>query len=216
MPALTLLSVNLGVRTEAAWAELGWSGIDKRPASGRLHLTELGLAGDGIADTRHHGGADKAVYAYACEDAAWWESELDQPIRAGGLGENLTTEGLDITGAVIGERWAIGTAVLQVCQPRTPCRTFAGFRGVPDLIRRFTERAWPGAYLRVVQAGDVGAGDPVTVLDRPGHGVTVGEVFRAVNSDPSLLPRLLEAPELPAALREKAKRRVSGSRTPAR
>jgi MOSC domain-containing protein YiiM len=115
-----------------------------------------------------------------------------------------------VTGAVIGEQWAIGSALLQVTKPRTPCTTFAGFWGVPDLIKRFTVRATPGAYLRVLREGEVGAGDPVEVVDRPAHGVTIGEVFRAMNLEPDLLPRLLDAPDLPEPIRQKARRRLAG------
>ncbi|MER7460203.1 MOSC domain-containing protein [Micromonospora sp. NPDC126480] len=206
-----VISVNLGIVTEAEWAgdASGRSGIDKRPADGRVHVHGEGLAGDFIGERAHHGGPDKAVYAYAEEDAAWWAAELGRRVAPGAFGENLTTRAVDVTGAVIGERWAIGSAVLQVSMPRTPCTTFAGFWGVPDLIKRFTVRARPGAYLRVLGEGEIGAGDRVEVLDRPAHGVTVGEVFRALNLEPELLPRLLHAEELPERVREKARRRVA-------
>jgi MOSC domain-containing protein YiiM len=204
-------AVNLGVVTEAEWAgdASGRSGIDKRPVDGPVLVHAGGLAGDFIAERAHHGGPDKAVYAYAEEDALWWAGELGRSIRPGGFGENLTTYAVDVTGAVIGEEWMIGTAVLQVTMPRTPCTTFAGFWGVPDLIRRFTVRATPGAYLRVLQEGEVGAGDPVEVVDRPAHGVTIGEVFRATSLEPELLPRLLDVEDLPARIREKVRRRLA-------
>ncbi|WP_410811380.1 MOSC domain-containing protein [Micromonospora sp. 067-2] len=203
-------AVNLGVVTEAQWAgdASGRSGIDKRPVDGPVLVRAGGLAGDFIAERAHHGGPDKAVYAYAEEDALWWAGELDRSIRSGGFGENLTTYAVDVTGAVIGEQWMVGTAVLQVTMPRTPCTTFAGFWGVRDLIRRFTVRATPGAYLRVLREGEVGAGDPVEVLDRPAHGVTIGEVFRARTLEPELLPRLLDADDLPEQIRENARRRL--------
>jgi MOSC domain-containing protein YiiM len=208
-----LISVNVGVRTVASWAsEAGYTGIDKRPAAQRVRLTPDGVVGDVIGDRRHHGGVDQAVYAYAAEDAQWWEAEMGCGIPPGSFGENLTTSGVDVTGAVVGERWAIGGALLEVCQPRIPCGTFAGFWGEPDLVKRFTAHGAPGAYLRVLSAGEVGAGDPVTIAHRPAHGVTIGEVFRS-NTDASLLPRLLLAPELPEKVREKAARRLA--RTPA-
>ncbi|WP_328419358.1 MOSC domain-containing protein [Micromonospora sp. NBC_00389] len=204
-------AVNLGVVTEAEWAgdASGRSGIDKRPVDGPVPLLAGGLVGDFIAERAHHGGPDKAVYAYAEEDAAWWSAEIGRAVRPGGFGENLTTYAVDVTGAVIGEQWAIGTAVLQVTMPRTPCTTFAGFWGMPDLIRRFTVRATPGAYLRVLREGEVGAGDPVEVVERPAHGVTIGEVFRATSLEPELLPRLLDAEDLPVAIRKKARRRLA-------
>ncbi|MFJ6199672.1 MOSC domain-containing protein [Micromonospora sp. NPDC092111] len=207
-------AVNLGVVTEAAWAggASGRSGIDKRPVDGPVLLRADGVAGDFIGERAHHGGPDQAVYAYAEEDAGWWSAELGRAIGPGGFGENLTTWAVDVTGAVIGERWAVGSALLQVTKPRTPCTTFAGFWGVPDLIKRFTARAAPGAYLRVLRDGEVGTGDPVEVVDRPAHGVTIGEVFRATSLEPELLPRLLTAPELPEPLLEKVRRRLAGSR----
>ncbi|MGN9918859.1 MOSC domain-containing protein [Micromonospora palomenae] len=209
-----LAAVNLGVVTEAEWAgdASGRTGIDKRPVDGPVLLRADGVAGDFIGERAHHGGPDQAVYAYAGEDAEWWSAELGRIVPPGGFGENLTTSAVDVTGAVIGELWAIGSAVLQVTKPRTPCTTFAGFWGVPDLIKRFTVRAAPGAYLRVLREGEVGAGDPVEVVDRPAHGVTIGEVFRAMNLEPELLPRLLDAAELPEPVREKVRRRVAGTR----
>ncbi|MEV0329854.1 MOSC domain-containing protein [Micromonospora echinospora] len=205
-----VISVNLAVVTEAEWAgdASGRSGIDKRPAVGRVPIRFDGVVGDFIAERAHHGGPDQAVYAYATEDAGWWAAELDRAVPPGRFGENLTTLGVDVTGAVIGEQWAIGSALLQVTKPRTPCRTFAGFWGVPDLIKRFAARAAPGAYLRVLREGEVGADDRVEVRDRPAHGVTIGEVFRALHGEPELLPRLLDAPGLPEPIREKVRRRL--------
>ncbi|MEU7845339.1 MOSC domain-containing protein [Micromonospora sp. NPDC049114] len=204
-------AVNLGIVTEAAWAgdASGRSGIDKRSVDGPVAVLAGGLAGDFIGERSVHGGPDKAVYAYAEEDAAWWSAEIGRSIRSGGFGENLTTYAVDVTGAVIGEQWAVGTALLQVTMPRTPCTTFAGFWGVPDLIRRFTVRASPGAYLRVLREGEVGAGDPVEVVERPTHGVTIGEVFRATSLEPELLPRLLDADDLPEPIRDKVRRRLA-------
>ncbi|MFC0002714.1 MOSC domain-containing protein [Micromonospora siamensis] len=209
-----LAAVNLGTVTEAEWAgdASGRSGIDKRPADGPVPVRRDGLVGDFIAERAHHGGLDQAVYAYAEEDAGWWAAELGRAVPAGAFGENLTTYAVDVTGAVIGEQWAVGSALLQVTKPRTPCTTFAGFWGVPDLIKRFTVRALPGAYLRVLREGEFGPGDPVEVVERPAHGVTIGEVFRAMSLEPELLPRLVEATELPEQLREKARRRLAGTR----
>lgn len=207
----SVLSVNVGVVTHAAWARdaSGRSGIDKRPVSGRIRVRADGVEGDFIGDTSAHGGVDKAVYAYAREDALWWERELDRTIGPGGFGENLTLTGVDVTGAVIGERWAVGTAVLEVSLPRTPCATFAGFWGVPDLVKRFTARGTPGAYLRVVRDGEVEAGDPLEVTYRPAHGVTIGETFRILTGAPESLPLLLEVPELPEYVRDRVRRRLA-------
>jgi MOSC domain-containing protein YiiM len=185
------------------------TGIDKRPADGPVRLGRLGVDGDTICDTANHGGADQAVYAYAAEDTAWWQAQLAGELRfslgAGALGENLTVSGVAVTDAVVGELWQIGSALLQVSVPRIPCSTFAAFWQVDRLVRRFTEAARPGAYLRVLIEGEVQAGDVVTVLDRPGHGLTIGETFRALTGDRSLAPKLLTAPELPAAVHDKAR-----------
>lgn len=208
-----LVSVNLGTRRITTYADGpgGQSGIDKRPTAGRVEVSAAGVAGDYIGNRRVHGDADKAAYAYAREDAAWWSDELGRHVGPGMVGENLSTEGMDVTGAVVGERWAIGSALLEVSQPRIPCATFAGFWDVPDLIKRFTARARPGAYLRVVRAGEVGAGDSIHVVHRPGHAVTIGETFRALTTEPGLLPRLLDVPELPARMRERITRRVAAT-----
>jgi MOSC domain-containing protein YiiM len=182
------------------------TGIDKRPASGRVAVRDDQVMGDHIVDVRHHGGPDQAVYAYAREDAAWWADELGRDLPPGSFGENFSTEGVDVTRALIGERWAIGSAVFEVSCPRIPCRVFAGFWDVPDLIKRFTARARPGAYLRILTEGEVGAGDAIQVVHRPDHGLTIGETFRAITGERSLVPRLLDAPELPEKHRERAQK----------
>jgi len=202
-----LVSVNLAQVMVATWKQdVGHTGIDKRPASGRVGVFDHHVDGDTIADRSVHGGPDQAVYAYAREDAAWWSAHLGRDVTLGAFGENFSTSGLDVTGAVIGERWAIGSAVFEVSVPRLPCRTFAGFWDVPHLIKRFTEVGRPGAYLRIAVEGDVGAGDSIEVVHRPAHSVTIGETFRALTGDRSLAPRLLEARELPAETRERARR----------
>lgn len=157
----------------------GRTGIDKRPVDGPVLLTAAGVQGDTICETKHHGGPDQAVYAYATEDLAFWTAELGQEFRPGGVGENLTVSGVDCTGAVLGERWRVGDAVLQVRSCRTPCRVFAGLRAVPDLVKRFIAAGRPGAYLAVERQGLVRAGDTVELLDRPDHGVTVADLMAA-------------------------------------
>jgi MOSC domain-containing protein YiiM len=192
------------------------TGIDKRPAAGPVAVRRLGLTGDSICDTANHGGVDQAVYAYAEEDADWWQAqlaaELSFRLRPGAFGENLTTRGLDITGAVIGERWRIGSTILQVSVPRIPCSTFAAFWKVDRLVRRFTEAGRSGAYLRVLTEGELSAGDHITVLDRPSHGLTIGQTFRAMTGDRTLLDRLLLAPELPDGVHEWAQRQAANAR----
>ncbi|WP_018685778.1 MOSC domain-containing protein [Actinokineospora enzanensis] len=208
---MQLLSVNIAtVRTDAWAGRVGRTGIDKRPVTGPVQATEAGLAGDTICDTKHHGGVDRAAYAYAEEDQRWWSTELGRPVSPGSFGENLTTSGLDITGARIGEHWAIGTAVFEVRGPRTPCRVFAGFWDVPDLIHRFLARGWPGAYLRVLQAGEVTAGDPITVIHRPDHDIDLGTALRALTTTPDLLARLRPVVDLlPEDAGRKVRKRLS-------
>lgn len=208
----TLAALNVGrVRTGPGYPAIG-SAIDKRPVEGRVRLTVAGVDGDTQADQRVHGGADQAVYAYAVEDLRWWAGQLAAELTSGPhpgqFGENLTTIGADVTGAVVGERWRVGTAELQVSSPRIPCQTFAGWMGVRGWVKRFTDAGRPGAYLRVVVDGECGMGDDIVVLSRPAHGVTIADVFAATMGDPSLLPRVVAAPELPERLRAKLAARL--------
>ncbi|MBD9733941.1 MOSC domain-containing protein [Streptomyces sp. H28] len=214
---MRLLSVNLGRPRAVAYTSQpdGLTGIDKRPVDGPVRVSApgpkgiggSGLAGDAVCETRHHGGDDQAVYAVAREDLDEWERTLGRALPDGSFGENLTTEGVDVSGALIGERWGIGEqVVLEVTSGRIPCRTFQGHLGEKGWVKRFTERGAPGAYLRVVRPGEIRAGDPVRILHRPDHEVTVALQFRAVTTERTLLPRLLAAgpalhPEALAAAR---------------
>ncbi|MCZ2819679.1 MOSC domain-containing protein [Modestobacter sp. VKM Ac-2977] len=166
------------------------SGIDKAPVAGRVAVGELGLDGDVQVNKKHHGGEGQAVYAYAQADADWWEAELGRDLPPGRFGENLRTTGLDLRTAVLGEQWQVGTALLQVTAWRTPCANFARFWGVPDLVKRFAAHGATGAYLRVLQTGELGAGDEVQVVSRPDHGITVETAFRIVMTQKSRLPEL--------------------------
>jgi MOSC domain-containing protein YiiM len=150
---------------------------------------------------------------YAREDLDAWEAQLARSLTNGIFGENFTTSGVDITGARIGERWRIGTdgLVLEVSAPRIPCRTFAAFLGLDGWIKIFAAAAKPGAYLRVISAGTVRAGDPISIEYRPDHDVTIGLVFRARISEPDLLPRLLTADALSAELKDYARRRITST-----
>jgi MOSC domain-containing protein YiiM len=188
-------SVNVAVVRTDDWTRSkgGRSGIDKRPVDGPVLLTATGVDGDTVCDLANHGGPDQAVYAYSCDDLAFWTAELGQPVLPGGVGENLTMSGVDCSGAVIGERWQVGDAVLQVRGPRIPCRVFAGFRSVPDLVRRFVAARRPGAYLAVEHPAAVAAGDSVRVLDRPAHGVTVTHLMAALTGERSQVPAIAAA-----------------------
>jgi MOSC domain-containing protein YiiM len=174
------------------------SGIDKKPVEGRVAVHELGLDGDVQVNKKHHGGEGQAVYAYAQEDADWWVAELDRELPPGRFGENLRTTGLDLRNAVLGDRWRVGTALFEVTAWRTPCANFARFWGVPDLVKRFAAHGATGAYLRVLETGEIGAGDAVEVVSRPEHGITVEQAFRIVMTQRSRLPELVPAlPHLP-------------------
>jgi MOSC domain-containing protein YiiM len=211
-----LLSVNVGRPRPNPWKGLAATGIDKQPVNGPVAVSapgpkgtgEVGLLGDRVYDVKHHGGVDQAVYAYAREDLDDWEAELGRPLQNGVFGENLTTLGLNVNGALIGERWRVGSdVVLEVSCARIPCATFQGWLERDGWIKRFTQAARPGAYLRVIEPGDIRAADPVEIVHRPGHDVTVELVFRAMTLEPDLLPRLLVAEALPLQGRELARKR---------
>ncbi|GAB3204941.1 MOSC domain-containing protein [Marinactinospora thermotolerans] len=191
-------SVNVGVAVAAEWAgRLRRTAIDKRPVDGAVAVGRLGLAGDEQADRDNHGGPDQAVYAYAREDLAVWERLLGRPLRGGMFGENLTTRGVEVSRALVGERWRIGTALVEVTLPRVPCGTFRNWLGEEGWVRRFTEEARTGAYLRVLEEGEVGAGDRIEVAHRPDHGIDLATAFRASrpsHDDIALIRRVLEIP----------------------
>lgn len=215
----TVLTVNVAEpRPNPANARI-LTGIDKRPVDGSVGVRApgpmhgglgSGLVGDTIGNQKFHGGDDQAVYAYAREDLDNWQTELDREIANGLFGENLTTAGIDVTNARIGERWRIGSdgLELEVCQPRIPCRTFAAWLQINGWMKTFTRSAIPGAYLRLVNPGTVCAGDPIVVTERPDHDITVGFVFRALTLESHLLPELLRADALPDEIKEIAGRRV--------
>jgi MOSC domain-containing protein YiiM len=201
MPA-RLISVNVGRPAQLA-VRRGrplMSAIGKAPVEGRVRVEGVNVAGDDQADRRVHGGPDKAVYAYASEDAAFWSGELGRALGPGAFGENLTTSGLDVSGAVVGERWRIGTVELEVCQPRLPCNKLALRLGEPLMVKRFAQASRPGAYLRIAVEGSLGAGDAIEVLSVPEHGISVREVSDAILLDETLLERAASAPQLPADL----------------
>jgi len=176
------------------------SGIDKLPSAEPVQVRDpgdkrtglgSGVVGDHVHERRHHGGTDQAVYAVAREELDHWGEVLGRELRDGMFGENLTTVGLDVDGALVGEVWRVGPDVrLQVTGPRIPCETFAGQMGVKRWVKRFTERGRTGAYLRVLAPGAVRAGDPVVVESRPEHEVSVPVMFRALTTQRHLMPLL--------------------------
>lgn len=190
----TLRSINVGrPRTFDHHGKPATSAIWKTPISDRIWARGVNLEGDDQADRRVHGGPDKAVYAYASEDYDLWRSE-GFDVEPGIFGENLTTEGIDVDRAKVGERWAIGTAVFEVSEPRVPCFKL-GFRmGDPRFVKQFAEGRRPGCYLRIVTEGQLAAGDPIEVVSRPDHDLTVLDIFEIFLFRHEDAARLLEVP----------------------
>ncbi|HEX6536620.1 MAG TPA: MOSC domain-containing protein [Gemmatimonadaceae bacterium] len=210
MPRVLVVSVG-GVR-EVEWrGKLVRTGIWKTPVGDRpVRVETINLAGDDQGDRTVHGGADKAVYAYAAEDYRAWEGELGSTPEPGTFGENLTTIGIDLGRALIGERWRVGTAVLEVTQPRFPCYKLGIRMGDAEFPARFARSLRLGAYLRVLHAGDVRAGDEIAVLSRPGHDWSIGEVARIGVFERERLCELLELETLGSHMMEAVRRRCAG------
>lgn len=221
-PAGKVISVNVGTVREFDYGgRPAKSAIWKSPVSGRVPARGVNLAGDEQADRRAHGGPDKAVYAYAIEDTRWWERNIGRALGYGEFGENLTTEGIEVNDALVGERWQVGTAVLEVSEPRVPCWRLGVRMNDKMFPRRFTEALRPGPYLRIVVEGDVGAGDDVRVVERPGHDLTIRDVFRIYTRDRDEVDRLLAVPRMSESWRrwaqeflQKTKGRSAGSAEP--
>jgi MOSC domain-containing protein YiiM len=172
------------------------SAIVKRPRQGPVSTVDFGLAGDEQADPVAHGGPDRAIYAYSLEDYASWEIELQRRLLPGTFGENLTTFGFDPNDALVGERWSVGSALLEVSQPRLPCFKLAARLELPSFVRTFSQRRRPGSYLRILDHGTVASGDAIDVDFRPAHDVSIREFFR-IYVDRSVDPSpLLSIPAL--------------------
>jgi len=195
MASARIVSVNIGTAADLViGGRPDRSAIDKHPAGGAVRVGRLGLAGDEHGDNENHGGLEQAVYAYAREDLDWWTEGLGLPLRDGEFGENVTTSGIDITRAMIGETWRLGAAVVQVTSPRIPCETFKAWTGEDHWVKRFAAAGRPGAYLRVLTVGEIGAGDGIEVVSRPEQRVTVAESMRAYYGDGGLMRTLLTVP----------------------
>src|SRR5262252_2615413 len=208
-PVGKVLSVNVGgVREFEYNGRPAKSAIWKSPAVGRIAARGVNLAGDDQADRQAHGGPDKALYAYAVEDARWWEREIGRALAHGEFGENLTTEGVEVNGALVGERWQIGSTVLEVSEPRIPCWRL-GVRMNDKLFpRRFSEALRPGALLRILVEGEVGAGDEIQVIKRPDHDLTVRDVLRIYAFDRQEVGRLLAIPGMSESWRSWAEQHL--------
>lgn len=203
----SVLSVNVGgVRQFDYHGRPAVSAIWKSPVAGHVAARGVNLEGDDQADRSAHGGPDKAVYAYAVEDYRWWEQELGYELEHGQFGENLTTEGIDVTGALVGEHWKIGSAEFEVSEPRVPCWRLAERMKDQLFPRRFAKAGRPGTYLRIVVEGEVGTGDEIEVISRPSHDLSIGDVFRIFAGDRDEAEKLLSAPQLSPAWRDWAER----------
>ncbi|GAC1659956.1 MAG: MOSC domain-containing protein [Vulcanimicrobiaceae bacterium] len=177
------------------------TGIFKVPVAGRVPLRGVNLHGDDPADRSVHGGPDRAVYAYAEEDYRWWSEQLARPIAPGKFGDNLTLRGIDVSGARIGECWRVGTALLRVTSPRVPCFKLAHAMQDPHFVRTFAQALRPGAYLAIVEEGDIASGDAAAIVARPEHDLTVAEMARIYLFDRKRARDMLAAPELPDSWR---------------
>ncbi len=202
-PSPRVLGVNVGQpRPVTTGRRIVDTAIWKTPVDGPVRVRGVNLDGDAQADRSVHGGPDKAVYAYAIEEIRAWESELGRQLDTAAFGENLTTEGIDVSGGLIGERWQIGTTVLEIAQPRLPCFKLGIRLGTPAFVRQFALASRPGAYLRIIEEGQLQAGDEITVAYQPDHHVTMRLIFDAILLDRTLIPQVLQAPQLPPHLRE--------------
>ena len=203
-----VLAINIAPQSEAQnWTESGnRTGINKKPVHGLIQFGDDHIEGDNVVDRVHHGGYHKAVYAYALEDAVWWEDQIGREISPGQFGENLTTEGIDVTNAIIGEQWRIGDLLLEVSEPRIPCRVFAGFWDRPQLIKEFTEANRSGAYLRIIEEGMIEAGSKIEVTFRPDHGISIADVFAAKSGSREKIAEIAQLTELSEAYQQWAQK----------
>jgi len=215
MTSARVLSVNVGrARELPGQSEL--TAIDKQPVTDRVRVGEYGVEGDEVGDKEFHGGTYQAVYAFAQEDLDLWTGRLDRRVPPGFFGENLTTAGIDVNEALVGETWRIGTVLLEVVSVRIPCSTFKiwlGRHGYDDTgwVKRFTVEGRTGPYLRVLEPGELAAGDPIVVEHRPAHDVTVSTMFRALTTERSLLPRLAGLDRIDPEARELVEKYVGQS-----
>jgi MOSC domain-containing protein YiiM len=198
----SVLSVNVAeMRRIERGGELVWTGIWKHPVSGPVAVRGVNVEGDDQGDRSVHGGPDKAVYAYAREDIDWWERELGRELPDGVFGENLTLRGVDPAKALVGERWRIGSVLLEVSEPRFPCWKLGVRFDDPRMLKRFAQARRTGTYLRIVEEGALEAGDRVELGSRPAHQLSIADFTHAYLEDRSQLPRLL-IPEVSESWRD--------------
>jgi MOSC domain-containing protein YiiM len=209
-PIGVVVSVNVGQPREVRWHDRTvTTAIWKHPVSGRIPTANVNLDGDDQADRRVHGGPTKAIYAYSVQDYQWWADALGSPLEPGTFGENLTIADADLAAAIVGERWQVGTAILRVTEPRMPCFKLGMRMGDATFVDRFADAARPGTYLAIEHPGDIGAGDTITLLQRPDHGVSIGAVERAHHGHHELLPTLASLEHLSDSWRKWARRQLA-------
>ena len=210
-----VISVNVGQPMTTEWhGRSVTSAIRKAAVDGRRWVAGVNIDGDDQADRRVHGGPTKSVYAYAAEDYAWWSAELTSELGPGSFGDNLTIRGVDPASAIVGGRWRVGGAVLRVTEPRVPCFKLGMVMGDAAFVDRFAAAGKPGTYFAIDEAGEVGAGDPIELLDAPDHGLTIGEVnrwYHGGEEDRDFLERVAACSDLPEAWRDVAHRRLTRS-----
>ena len=208
-----VLSTNVAVAQPDPAGADRVSGINKQPCGSISVFTPgpnygdgSGVRGDVIGDSKHHGGAHKAVYAMTREELDYWESELGKSLHNGAFGDNLTTVGVDWASVVINQQVFVGSAVLEVSVARQPCRTFGAWLEQKGWMKTFTQRAQAGCYFRVIGPGEIAPGDAITFGPAPSHGVTMGEVFRAKMGDKELARKAVDTGCLPAMYHEQLER----------
>lgn len=216
-PLGRVLSVNVGVPRSVEWqGRRIRTAIWKDPVDGPVEVRGVNLAGDDQADRRVHGGTNKAVYAYAAEDYAWWSEQLGIELGAGTFGDNLTIEGVDLRLVWVGERWRVGTCLLEVSEPRMPCFKLGARMGTADFVDLFDAVARHGTYLRIIEEGVVQAGDDVHLVSRPELELTVSELVAArQGDDAALLHRVVGHPAVSEPWvnsAQRALRRLEGRR----
>lgn len=195
------------------------TGIDKRPvASLDVRAPDggygagSGVLGDHVGNSEHHGGAEKAVYAFAREELDHWERELGRDLPDGGFGENLTTEGVDLERLLINQRLRVGSALLELSVPRSPCQTFQGHLGVPGWVKQFTTHGRCGIYLRVLEPGTIRPGDGIDLLGSPDHDIDMLTAFAAAMGDNDAAAAVVEAGCLPSMYHERLETRLARAR----
>ncbi len=201
---MKILSVNIGSkRTQPKRDELEITGIYKMPTRDVVRVDSLGIPGDFIGDHENHGGPDQAIYIYGAPDYAWWSRELALELEPGTFGENLTLSDFESAKYNIGDRLQVGSVLLEFTAPRIPCSTLARRMGDSQFVKKYRLAERPGMYCRVIEEGELRAGDSATLIPFTGSTVSALDVFREHQSrikSPEMLHRILQSP---IAIRER-------------